>query len=63
LIREWYTDVIIKGKKYRVYHEEWSGYGGSTHRTSRMVLIENESQKVNKENIAKAKGEKSGQEE
>jgi len=63
LIREWYTDVIIKGKKYRVYHVECSGYGGSTHRTSRMVLVENEIQKDNKENITQTKGAKLGQEE
>ena len=47
MTREWYTEVMIRGKKYRVNYQEWSGYGGSVHRSSQMVLIENESQKEN----------------
>lgn len=55
MIKEWYTEAVIGGKKYRIYHEEWSGYGGSTRRSSRMELIENESQKDTKVTISKNK--------
>ena len=55
MTREWYTDIMMGGKKYRVYHSEWSGYGGSIHRSSRMVLIENESQKENQKTVSENK--------
>jgi len=62
MIKEWNTEVFIRGKKYRIYYEEWSGYGGSRRQSSRMELIENESQKdikktnsIDKENILERK--------
>ena len=53
MIKEWYTEKIICGKKYRIYHEEWRGYGDSVRRSSRMELIENESHENTKETISK----------
>ena len=51
MTREWFTEEYINGKKYRIYHHEWTGYGGSTQRSSTMELIENENQKDTEKNI------------
>jgi len=55
MIKEWYTEISVKGKKYRIYHEAWPGYGGSRRVSSRMELIENESQKSIEKTISSDK--------
>ena len=53
MIKEWFTEVIHDGKRYRVHHTQWDYYGGSTISDSRMVLIEDETQKVSEKNTSK----------
>ena len=43
MIKEWYYETFINGKKYRVNCVESDGYGGSRMRTQTLELIEEES--------------------
>ena len=40
MIKEWYYEAFINGKKYRVDCVESDGYGGSRVRTERLILID-----------------------
>ena len=40
MIKEWYYETFINGKRYRVDCVESSGYGGSRIRTQKLVCID-----------------------
>ncbi len=40
MIKEWFYEAVIDGKKYRVNCVESNGYGGSRMRTQTLTLIE-----------------------
>ena len=39
MIKEWFYEAVINGKKYRVNYTEYNGYGGSRMRTQSMTPI------------------------
>ena len=43
MIKEWYYETFINGKKYRVNCVESDGYGGSRMRSQSLTLINEES--------------------
>lgn len=42
MIKEWYYETFINGKKYRVNCVESDGYGGSRVRTNTLTRVEEE---------------------
>ena len=43
MIKEWFYEATVNGKKYRINCTEYDGYGGSRIRTQSMTPLDEES--------------------
>ena len=56
MAREWTTEKIIDGKKYKIFYFEYDYLGGSTHIISRMECVDAKYVQENNKNTKNNKG-------